>query len=112
MAKAEYDKRNFTAAIELFKQSLNQHQAKDEVYYYLAMSYENISNQLDALSNYNKVIADEKSPLFEQALWNKSQILLKLEKQKSAVNTLNQIKNLKGNYSRQAEIILDSLLNK
>jgi tetratricopeptide (TPR) repeat protein len=91
---------------------MNEYQAKDEIYFYLALSYENIQLPQEALSNYNKVISYEQSDLYEHALWNKSQLLLKLDKRKSAINSLNQVKNLKGNYYKQAENQLDSLYQK
>ena len=112
LAMAEYDKRDFREAIELFKQSLNEDGPRDKVYFYLALSYENIKSQQEALSNYNKVISNAQSTYYEQSLWNKSQILLQIDKRKSAINSLNQIKTLNGKYAKQAEKMLDSLNNK
>jgi len=109
LAMAEFDKRDYKAAVELFKLSLNEQEHQDKVYFYLAMSNEKMESYQEALTNYNRVISNKESSLFEQALWNKSQILLKLDKRKSAINTLNQIKNTKGTFSKQAENVLDSL---
>ncbi len=112
LAMAEYNKHDYLSAIGLFKQSFNENEPQDKVHFYLATCYENISSHQEALTNYNKVIYDTQSPFYEQALWNKSQILLLMDKKKSAINSLNQIKNLNGKYSKQAENMLDSINKK
>ena len=63
----------------------------------------------NALVNYNKVIAFAESPYYEDALLNKAQILIELDKRKSAINSLNQLKNRKGAYLKKANKMIDSL---
>lgn len=109
LAMTQYNQRDYKQAIDLFKKSINQHTKTDEVYYYLAKSYYNTNDTENALSSFNKVIAEQSSPYYEEALWNKSQILLEMNKKKSAINSFNQVKNYKGNYSERAAEILDSL---
>jgi len=109
LAIAEYNKRDYKQAVKLFKKSLNAHINEDEVHFYLAKSYTNLDDTENALINYNKVIAMAESPYYEVALWNKSQILMELDKRKSAINSLNQLKILRGNYSKKAGAIIDSL---
>ncbi|MDF1550624.1 MAG: tetratricopeptide repeat protein [Bacteroidales bacterium] len=109
LAMTQYNQRDYKQAIDLFKKSINQHTRTDEVYYYLAKSYYNTNDPENALSSFNKVIAEQSSPYYEEALWNKSQILLEMNKKKSAINSFNQVKNYKGNYSERAAEILDSL---
>jgi hypothetical protein len=75
----------------------------------LQKSYANLNDTENALVNYNKVIAMVESPYYEDALWNKAHLLMELNKRKSAINSLNQIKAGKGIYSGRAEKIIDSL---
>ncbi len=108
-AMAKYNERDYKQAVELFKKSLNAHSNTDEVHFYLAKSYTNLNDTENALVNFNKVIAMVESPYYEDALWNKAHLLMELNKRKSAINSLNQIKEGKGIYSRRAVKIIDSL---
>jgi hypothetical protein len=108
-AMAEYNKRDYKQAVELFKKSLGTHTNTDEVHFYLAKSYTNIDDTENALFNYNKVIAIVESPYYQEALWNKAQLLMEMNKSKSAINSLNQLKTGKGAYSKKAGEIIDSL---
>jgi hypothetical protein len=108
-AMAKYNERDYKQAVELFKKSLDVHSNSDEVHFYLAKSYANLNDTENALVNYNKVIAMVESPYYEDALWNKAHLLMELNKRKSAINSLNQIKAGKGIYSGRAEKIIDSL---
>ena len=108
-AMTEYNKRDYIQAITLFKKSLNAHSNADEVHFYLAKSYTQLDDTENALENYNKVIAFAESPYYEDALLNKAQILIELDKRKSAINSLNQLKNRRGVYSKKADKMIDSL---
>ncbi|MFN8255183.1 MAG: tetratricopeptide repeat protein [Bacteroidales bacterium] len=107
----EFKQKKFEEAIRLFNKSINNQLHIDESYYYIALAYENLENFNEAISNYNKVIEIKKSNFYEEALWNKSQIQLKLENFKPAVNTLQQIKQLNGKYAPRATNLIDSLQN-
>ena len=108
-AMTEYNKRDYIQAITFFKKSLNAHSNADEVHFYLAKSYTQLDDTENALENYNKVIAFAESPYYEDALLNKAQILIELDKRKSAINSLNQLKNRRGVYSKKADKMIDSL---
>ncbi len=109
LAMTEYNKRDYKQAVELFKKSLSTHTNTDEVHFYLAKSYTNLDDTENALFNYNKVIAIVESPYYQEALWNKAQLLMEMNKSKSAINSLNQLKTGKGAYSKKAGEIIDSL---
>ena len=109
LAMTRYNNKDYKQAVELFKKSINTYSNEDEVHFYLAKSYSNLNDTEKALINYNKVIAMTESPYYEDALWNKAHLLMELNKNKSAINSLNQLKTGKGIYSKKAEKIIDSL---
>lgn len=112
LAMAEYNKRDYKEALELFKKSLNNNFNKDEVHFYIANSYWKLEDTGNALINFDKVIAMSESPFYEEALWNKSQILSKQNKEKELINTLNKVIEYKGSYHKKANKMLDSIQDK
>jgi hypothetical protein len=108
----EYNNQNFDKAIVYFNNSLSGNEKSGEVYYYLGMAYHKLNDPKNSIAYLNKVIAIKSSKYYENALWEKAQILIKTEKKKSAQHTLNEIIKLKGFYAKQAEKQLDSLNRK
>lgn len=111
-ALIEYNKHNYKSAIELFLKNENTISNKDELYYYLGMCYQKTNKDNKAIQYYDKVVTNTKSKYYENALWNKSQILIKSGQNKDAIQNLNLIISNKGQNTNQAKIQLDSLLNK
>jgi tetratricopeptide (TPR) repeat protein len=112
LALAEYNKHNYKSAIEILLKDEKSIGNKEELYYYLGMSYQKINKDNKAIPYYDKIIINPKSQYYENALWNKSQILIKSGDNKNAISNLNLIISIKGKNTNQAKSQLDSLLDK
>jgi tetratricopeptide (TPR) repeat protein len=111
-AMDQYNNKNYQKAINLFLNIENKSTNKDELYYYLAKSYEATNKVNKAIIYYDKVIAISSSKFYENALWNKTQLLIKSGNKSKAIQNLNLIIGNKGPNSNKALQQLDSLNNK
>jgi hypothetical protein len=108
-AMMEFDKKNYKTSLNLFLRVKEDKTNRDELFYYIAQSYQNIGDQKKAIQNYNKVIAIPASIFYEDALWKKSQLQIQTGLKNDAVRSLNKLVNSKGKYSKQASQQIDSL---
>lgn len=107
-----FENKDYKKAIELFLESAKKDSNKAKQYYFIGQSYQNIGNDNRAISWYDKVIEIPGNQYIEMALWNKSQIQLKMGQKTKAIETLNQTRAMNGMYQVPAQNQIDSLKRK
>ena len=107
-----FENKDYKKAIELFQESAKKDSNKAKQYYFIGQSYQNIGNDNRAISWYDKVIEIPGNQYIEMALWNKSQIQLKMGQKTKAIETLNHTRAMNGMYQVPAQNQIDSLKKK
>ena len=103
-----YYKNDYETAKKYFKQSLNLNNNANSNYY-LALTFIKLNDNKKAIKYFNNVLKYKNSNYLEEALWQKTIVLLKENKKNKATDLLKNIFQDKGKYSKQAKIKLDSL---
>jgi tetratricopeptide (TPR) repeat protein len=111
-AQQAFDEKDYKKALDLFLKSSEKDTNHAEQAYYIGQCYQNTGNNKKAITYYDKVIVSQHKKYLEPALWNKSQIQLKMGQNKQAIESLNQTRVLNGTYAIPAQNQIDSLKQK
>ncbi len=105
-----YYEGNYAEASVALNNSLAYETTDDKTRFYLSQTYVAQSDTKNALIQLNKLLKNKKSTYKNEAMWEKAQLLIKMEKRKSAINVLNDLIKVNSPYKIEAQQKLDSLL--
>jgi tetratricopeptide (TPR) repeat protein len=100
--KTKYNAKDYDAALVLFSQVLVYDPTSREALYYSGASYLAKNNPDLAIASYDKVIAQGKGLLYDDARYDKSLALLKKNKNEEAKKLLNDLIKEGGPYKTKA----------
>lgn len=95
-----YNASNFTEAIKVFKDVLDDDATNQEARYYLGMSYKGIGEKVKALDELTKV--GSTCLYYDDALWNRSLLLIEAGRKTEAKPLLQKLVDGKGKYADKA----------
>jgi tetratricopeptide (TPR) repeat protein len=72
------------------------------VWFYSGMCEKNLGEYKAAIAHFSKMISDETSPFFEEALWHTALCYEEMNEKVTAAMLFKKIKEMDGYYSRQA----------
>lgn len=109
IAFEKYNNQEYKEAIDVLEESMKFYPNDMNTIYYSALSHFYLKKYSQAITLFNKVIADENTTNKESAMWFKSLSLIETGKVADAKQVLNDIVLLNGTYKVQAEQKLKTL---
>ncbi len=101
---------NYQEATVALKNSIKYETKEDKTQLYLSQAYAAQGDSKNALIQLNKLLKNKDSQYQNEAMWEKAQLLIRMEKRKSAINVLNNLLKVNSPYKIEAQQKLDSLL--
>jgi tetratricopeptide (TPR) repeat protein len=108
-ALALYHEEKYAEAIPQFESILRDNGDDIAANFYAGVSYLAIKNSDAALEKLRKVDKDKDGRYYEAALWYEALAFVQKDKKKEAINTLQKLIKLNGEYKVRAEELLEKL---
>jgi len=105
-----YNDGNYPEATVALNNSVKYEGKEEKTLFYLGQTYSAQGDSKKALLNFNKLLKNKDSQYQNEAMWEKAQLLIQMEKRKSAISVLNDLVKVNSPYKIEAQQKLDSLL--